>query len=120
MKLLVDKERSIEDLMIYSKIFKLHRGYLIMISDHKKMGIGNVLLGNPPTMEGIQASVASYELFGLGNDIISKIMVERAASYLKTSVLLLFFIKLRKFDEAFIKKLIKFLNDSLNEINPQN
>lgn len=119
LKLLVDKERIIDDKMIYSKIFKLHRSYLIMISDHKEMGIGNVLLGNPPTIEGVKSSVASYELFGLGNDMISKIMVERAASYLKTSVLLLFFIKTRKFNDEFIKKVITFLNDTLKEIKPQ-
>ena len=119
LKLIVDKEGVIDDSMIYSKIFKLHKSYLIMISDHKEMGIGNVLLGNPPTIEGIKASFASYELFGLGNDMISKIMVERAASYLKTSVLLLFFIKVRNFDDYFIKNLIKFLNDSLKEIKPQ-
>ena len=106
--------------MIYGKIFKLHKSYLILISDHKDMGIGNVLLGNPPTIEGIKASIASYELFGLGNDMISKIMVERAASYLKSPVLLLFFIKARKFEDSFIKNLIKFLNDMLKEFNPQN
>jgi len=120
LKLLVDEERLIDDSMIYSKIFKLHKSYLIMISDHKEMGIGNVLLGNPPTIEGIKASIASYELFGLGNDMISKIMVERAASYLKKSVLLLFFIKTRTFEDSYIKNLIKFLNDTLKEINPQN
>jgi hypothetical protein len=118
LKLLVEMEENIDDLVIYGKIFKLHKSYLIMISDHKEMGIGNVLLSNPPTIEGIKASVASYELFGLGNDMISKIMVERAASYLKASVLLLFFMKARKSEDSFLKALIKFLNDILKKINP--
>jgi hypothetical protein len=117
MKLLVDRERSIDDSVIYGKIFTLHKSYLILISDHKEMGIGNVLLSNPPTIEGIKASVASYELFGLGNDMISKIMVERAASYLKTTVLLLFFMKAKRSEDSFLKALIKFLNDILKEIN---
>lgn len=117
LKLLVERERIIDDSVIYVKIFKLHKSYLIMISDHKEMGIGNVLLSNPPTIEGIKASVASYELFGLGNDMISKIMVERAASYLKTSVLLLFFMKARKSEDSFLKALMKFVNDILKEIN---
>ncbi len=118
LKLLVEREVNIDDSVIYGKIFKLYKSYLIMISDHKEMGIGNVLLSNPPTIEGIKASVASYELFGLGNDMISKIMVERAASYLKASVLLLFFMKARKNEDSFLKALIKFLNDILKEINP--
>lgn len=117
LKLLVEREEIIDDLVIYGKIFKLHKSYLIMISDHKEMGIGNVLLSNPPTIEGIKASVASYELFGLGNDMISKIMVERAASYLKSSVLLLFFMKARKREDSFLKALMTFVNDILKEIN---
>jgi hypothetical protein len=120
LKLLIEKEREINDLMIYTKIFKLHRAHLIMISDHKEMGIGNVVLGNPPTIEGIKASVASFELFGLGDDMISKIVVERAASYLKTSVLLLFFVKSRKNEENFLKGLVKFLNDILKKIKFDN
>ena len=120
LKLLVEREKIIDDSVIYGKIFKLHKSYLIMISDHKEMGIGNVLLSNPPTIEGIKASVASYELFGLGNDMISKIMVERAASYLKSSVLLLFFMKARKSEDSFLKALMTFVNDILKEIIPQN
>lgn len=91
-----------------------------MVSDHKEMGIGNVLLSNPPTIEGIKASIASYTLFGLGDDMIGKIMVEKAASYLKKSVLLLMFMKTRKFNDNFIKALIEFLNDILKEIAPTN
>ena len=91
-----------------------------MFSDHEEMGIGNVLLSNPPTIEGIKASVASYALFGLDDDMIGKIMVEKAASYLKTSVLLLFFIKTRKYDDNFIKAIIEFLNDILKEIASTN
>ena len=49
---------------------------------------------------------------------LSKIMVERAASYLKASVLLLFFMKARKSEDSFLKALIKFLNDILKKINP--
>lgn len=120
LKLLVEKERLIDDSMIYGKIFKLHRSYLIMISDNEEMGIGNVLLGNPPTIEGIKSSVASYELFGLGDNMISKIIVERAASYLKTSVILLSFIKTKKREDSFFKALVIFLNDILKEINPNN
>ena len=120
MKLLVEKEKRIDDSIIYGKIYKLYKSYLLMVSDHKEMGIGNVLLSNPPTIEGIKASVASYALFGLGDDMIGKIMVEKAASYLKTSVLLLFFMKTRKYNDNFIKDLIEFLNDILKEIAPTN
>jgi hypothetical protein len=119
-KLLLEREKVIDDSTIYGKIYKLYKSYLLMLSDHEEMGIGNVLLSNPPTIEGIKASVASYALFGLGNDMIGKIMVEKAASYLKTSVLLLLFIKTRKFDDSFIKFLIEFLNDILKEIAPTN
>ncbi len=117
MKIIIEKDREINGINIYFKILKLHKSYLMMISDHEEMGIGNVLLGNPPTIAGIKASVASFELFGLGNNIINKIIVERAASYLKAPVLLLFFLRSRYSEESFLKSLIIFLNDILNEIN---
>lgn len=117
LKLLVDKKKLLDDTTIHGKLFKMHKSYLLIISDHEEMGIGNVLLSNPPSIAGIKASVASYELFGLGNDMISKIMVERAASYLNKSVLLLFFVKTKKKEESFLKALISFLNEILKEVN---
>ena len=117
MELIIEKDKEIDNSTIYIKIYKLHKSYLMMISDHEEMGIGNVSLGNPPTIAGIKASVASFELFGLGNNIINKVIVERAASFLKAPVLLLFFLRSRTFEESFLKSLIKFLNDILNEIN---
>ena len=60
MKLLAEKEKIIDDLPIYLTLFQLHKSFLLLISDQKEMGIGNVTLGSPPTIEGIKSTSASY------------------------------------------------------------
>jgi len=116
MKLLIDQEESIEDVMIFLKIFKLFKSYLILISDHKEMGIGNVTLASPPTIEGLKSTATSYKLFGIDDDLLSKIIGERSSYVLNAPVLLMIFIKAKKEIQNNIKLLINFLNKSLELI----
>ncbi len=117
MKLLAKEDKKIEDITVYLSLFKLHKSFLLLISDHPNMGIGNVTLGSPPIIEGIRAPTASYNLFGMNTQMLSTIIAERASNILKAPVLLLLFLKNKKDDEEIIKPLINFLNKVLKEIS---
>ncbi|MFW9876379.1 MAG: hypothetical protein ACFFG0_25065 [Candidatus Thorarchaeota archaeon] len=115
MNLLIEEDIEIDEIIIYIKLFKLYKSFLLLISDQINMGIGNVTLGSPPLFEGIKTSTASYSLFGVNTKLLSTIIVERATNILKAPVLLLLFIKNKKSEEELIKPLINFLNTILKE-----
>ena len=117
MKVLIDKNIKIDELTIYLVLFQLYKSYLLLISDQKDMGIGNVTLGSPPIIEGSKSSTASYNFFGLNSRLLSTIIAERASQILKAPVLLLYFIKSKIKEEDLAKDLLKFLNCILNEVN---
>ncbi len=116
MKLLIEKNHKIDDLIIFLKIFRLHKSYLLLISDQKEMGIGSVTLGSPPIVAGLKSNVASYNLFGVNKKLLSTIIAEKASFTLKAPVLLLLFLKLKKKEEDLAKPIITFLNEILTEI----
>ncbi|MFX1395167.1 MAG: hypothetical protein ACFFAH_16610 [Promethearchaeota archaeon] len=116
MKSLADKHIEIDKTMIYLTLFKLHKSYLLMISDQKDMGIGSVTLASPPLVEGLKSTAASYNLFGVDQKLLSTIISEKASKILKAPVLLLLFLKIKKKEEEIAKQLMKFLNEILTDI----
>ncbi|MFX1448368.1 MAG: hypothetical protein ACFFCG_09560 [Promethearchaeota archaeon] len=80
------------------------------------MGIGNVTLGTPPRIEGMKVSAATHQLFGIQQEILSNIIVEKISSFLNAPVLLLMFLKSIRDDQEISKPLILFLNDVLIDI----
>lgn len=116
MKHLIERNIIIDDNTYYFNIFRLHQSFLLLISDQKDMGIGSVILGAPPSAEGLKSTIASYNLFGLNQNLLSKIIVEKASYVLKAPVLLLFFLKYEKKENKIAKPLMTFLNGILNEI----
>ena len=117
MKILAKEDKKIEDITVYLNLFKLHKSFLLLISDQPNMGIGNVTLGSPPIIEGIRSPTASYNLFGINTKMLSTIIAERASNILQAPVLLLLFLKNKKDDEEIIKPLINFLNKVLKEVS---
>ncbi|MFX1365126.1 MAG: hypothetical protein ACFFCE_17860 [Promethearchaeota archaeon] len=117
MKILAEESKKIEDITVYLCLFKLHKSFLLLISDQPEMGIGNVTLGSPPIIEGMRVPKASYNLFGMNEKLLSTIIVERASNTLKSPVLLLLFLKGKKDDAELIKPLIKFISKVLNKIS---
>ncbi len=116
MKLLAEKCKDFDDFSIYITLFKLYKSYLLLISDQKEMGLGNVSLGNPPIINGLKSLSASYKLFGINKKLLSTIIVERASYLLKAPVLLLLFIKMKKKEEDIVKFIVTFLNDILTKL----
>ena len=116
MELLAEKNIKIDDITIYLNLFHLHKSFLLLISDQKNMGIGNVTLGSPPMINGFKSPATSFNLFGVDSKLLSTIIAERASYILKAPVLLLFFLKNKKKDEEIAKPLIIFLNQALKEI----
>lgn len=116
MNLIVEHQEKIEGFTIHLKLYQLYKSFLLMISDHATMGIGNVTLGNPSTIEGMKPISTSYNIFGFKNNFLSTIISERASFVLKTPTLLLLFLKTQKNEEEIIKPLISFLNRALKKI----
>ena len=119
MKLLVNKNFTIDNYVIYINLFKLHNSFLLLISDQEDLGIGNVTLGAPSIVEGIKSPTASYNLFGMNNKLISTIIAEKTSSVLNSPVLLLLFLKNRKDEGTIIKPLVNFINEILKEITEE-
>ena len=116
---LIDKRIPIDDLTIFVKLFKLHKSYLLLISDQEEMGIGNVTLASPSLIEGLKSTSVSYNLFGLDKKLLTTIISERVSNTLKAPVLLLLFLKVKKKEEEIAKPLINSLNKMLAEIIEQ-
>jgi len=117
MKIIAEENINIEDIPFYLKLFKLHKSFLLLISDQPNMGIGSITLGSPPISEGLKSLTTSYNLFGVNKKLMSTIIAERASNILKAPVLLLLFVKSKKNEEEIIKPLVKFLNDTLENLN---
>jgi hypothetical protein len=118
MKEIIDKNFSIDDYVLYIKLFKLHNSFLMMISDQEDLGIGDVTLGTPSLVDGIKTPTVSYNLFGINDKLISTIIVEKASKKLNAPVLLLLFLKNREEEKVVIKPLVNFINiilDGLSE-----
>ena len=116
MKLIIQKSKQLEKNKIYISIFKLHKSYLVLISDQEAMGIGNVTLGIPPSTEGMKISAATHQLFGVQQKILSSIIVNKISSFFNAPVLLLLFLKSVSNDQDVSKPLSVFLNEVLSGI----
>ena len=120
MKLLVERDKEIDNFTVFLALFELHKSYLLLISDQKEMGIGSVTIGSPPMIEGLKATSASYTLFGVYEKLLSTIIAEKASYILKAPVLLMLFLKSKKEEETFIKPLVNFVDEILNEVLQKN
>ncbi len=116
MKLLKQKHLSHDDQVIYLKLFQMHKSFLLLISDQELMGIGNVTLSSPPIIQGLKATSASYNLFGMKENLLSKIIAEKSSSILRAPVLLLLFLKSIQKEEEILKPLVTFLKEILEEV----
>ncbi len=111
-----ERNLLINNVNFYISLFKLHKSYLILLSDQKEMGIGSVTLSTPSLIEGVKTSSTSYSLFGIENKIANKLIVERVANMLNTPVLLLSFLKTKMTEENFIKPVMSCLNEMVSNL----
>jgi hypothetical protein len=114
MKILIDKHFSHKNITYFIKIFKLHKSFLLFLSDHKDLGIGSVFLSSPSTIEGVKTS--STNIFGIKEKLLGQILVEKAANSLKSPVMLILFITSDIKEEEIIKPILVVLNEILEEI----
>lgn len=120
MKLLAERNIEVENVKIFLNLFQLFKSFLLLISDQKNMGIGNVTLGSPSIVKGVKSPTSSYNLFGMNGNLLSTIIAERASNALSAPVLLLLFLKNKIEDEKIVKPIINFLNEVLDEIIEEN
>lgn len=120
MEQIINKSVNIDGTIIYLSLYKLHKSYLLLVSDQKDLGIGSVTLGSPPMIEGLKSTAASYRLFGVNKKLLSTIIAEKASSVLKAPVLLLLFLKVEKKEEDLARPLAEFLKEVLSDIIGKN
>ena len=120
MEQIIDKSVNIDGTIIYLALYKLHKSYLLLISDQKDLGIGSVTLGSPPMIEGLKSTAASYRLFGVDKKLLSTIIAEKASNVLKAPVLLLLFLKIEKKEEELARPIAEFLKEVLSTITDKN
>jgi len=117
MKLIKEDSVQIDEIVFYLEIYKLHKSYLITLSNKKEMGIGDVTLGTPSKIEGVKSTSSTFNLFGMHNDLISSVIAKKSAFLLNKPVLILFFCTTEIEENLIIKPLISFLNKNLNELS---
>lgn len=117
MEPILERNLLINDVYFYISLFKLHKSYLLLLSDQKEMGIGSVILSNPSLIEGVKISSSSYSLFGIENKIANKLIVEHMAKKLNAPVLLLSFLKNKMDEKEFIKPIISCLNEMASKLS---
>ncbi len=115
MNIIAEKNIQIDNITIYLTLVKLYRGYVLFISDQVNFGLGSITLSTPPLNDVLKSTSVSYQLFGLEHNLLSKMIVEKAASNLKEPVILLFFLKEKEKEKELIKPIITLLNQILEE-----
>ncbi|MHA1272425.1 MAG: hypothetical protein ACTSQP_08420 [Promethearchaeota archaeon] len=111
MKLVAEGSKSLEYFSIYAKIFKLHKAYLLLISDNEEMGLGTIILGIPSLIKDLKPNISSYQLFGLDDNIFYKIIAERAVNKFKVPVLTIILLKTKFNEKKILKSLINFIDE---------
>ncbi|MFX1398962.1 MAG: hypothetical protein ACFFAS_18180 [Promethearchaeota archaeon] len=117
---MVEETIVIDERNYYFILYEMYKSHLILISDQDKMGIGNVTLSSPSTIDGFNSIASSYNLFGTSERLLSKIISEKASNVLKTPVLLLLFLKNIENEEEIIKEMISSIKGILSKIENKN
>jgi len=120
MELIIEEALEIEDFTIYLKIFKLHKSYLVLLSDNHDMGIGNVTLASPPSIEGLKSTAASYKLFGVGDSLLNTIIAEKISFLLRAPALTLIFLNQKIEDTEVAKPIISRLDALISQFIEKN
>ncbi|MHA1729629.1 MAG: hypothetical protein ACTSWY_13005 [Promethearchaeota archaeon] len=119
LNILSEKNLTRENYSVTSCIIGLDRGFLILVTDQKNFGIGNVVLSAPPILEGTKSMSAPAPLFGLNEkrNVLSKIISELCAKSLRSPCLVMVHIKGLDRKDLFVSKcVIEILKQTLNEV----
>lgn len=119
MKEIITKIFEFEDFSIFLKLFQLHKSHLLLLSDKEDMGIREVTLSSPTTIEGLKANSSTYNLFGMHHNTLNSIIAKRAAHLCQTPVLTLVFLAHQIEDQEVIKTIVNFLNQVMKK-DPKN
>jgi hypothetical protein len=93
-----------EGLTIQTAIFKLHKSFLLFVTDQADFGIGTVNFSIPPSGISTQAINSPFNLFGLKNTLLSSVIGKNATTHLKAPVLSLVYLLSTDFKEEQLLK----------------
>lgn len=92
------------NLTIHVSIIKLHKSYLILVTDQPEYGLGTVTLSSPPLLDGTKAMSSPFPIFGLKNTMIANMVGNIASQKLSTPVLSLIYILEQSMKQEIIMK----------------
>ena len=105
---------------VYATFISLYKSYLLLVTDQKEYGIGNVTLSGPPTGIG-QASSSPFNLFGLRNPLLSNMIGKTSSKLLKSPVISMVFIKEKELKQDIIMKLaLEAVKNAIKNIEKSN
>ncbi len=117
MDVIVEKKINFNNTNIYFALIKLHKGYILLISDNEKFGLGSISFSTPPLNEATKSTSSAYQLFGVEHSLLSKMIAEKASYSLKQPVVLFLFLKEREKEKELVKSIMTTLNEILNEVS---
>ncbi len=115
MKKIIDKCKDFGDFKIYIVLFKLIKGYLLLISDKKEMGLGEITLATPNLIDGLESRSFSQKFISISDSKLSNVIAEKVSYKLRNPALVLLFLDKKLKDSEIAKPLISYLNDCLSE-----
>jgi len=97
-------QSSQANLTIHVSIIKLHKSFLILVSDQPEYGLGTITLSSPPLLEGTKAMSSPFPIFGLKNNMIANMVGNIASQKFNTPVLSLVYILEQNMKQELIMK----------------
>jgi hypothetical protein len=102
--IVAESQSSYADFTVNVVVIALKKSYLTLITDQPEYGIGTVILGSPPVVEGTGATSSPLTLFGLKNSILSNMIGKTMSRKLTAPVLAVVFIKNEQIKPEIITK----------------
>ncbi len=81
------------DFPVAAALYKLHKSFLLLVSDQPEFGIGTVAISGPPTDLYPNATSSPLSSFGLKNNMLTNLVGKTASKSLMAPVLSLVLIK---------------------------
>lgn len=103
---IIGQSESIQgNLKIQVSIIKLHKSFLILVTDQPEYGLGTITLSSPPSLDGTKAMSSPFPIFGLKNNMIANMVGNMASQKLNTPVLSLIYILEQNLKQEIIMKI---------------
>ncbi|MCP4764076.1 MAG: hypothetical protein GY870_20050 [archaeon] len=117
LKILGEKTFTYENYSTTCCIISLDRSYLVLVTDQSNYGIGNIMMSAPPFIEGTRAMSTPSPLFGLKQNLLTKMVSEFCAVKLKNPCIVMVHVLGMQRKEQFVSNCVmKSLKQTIEEV----